>query len=107
VCPGDQWRHSHNYMHHTYTNILGKDRDIGYGVLRMDEDQRGTRTTSATRSTRRCSRLFFQYGVMLHDLEVERIVTGEAHLGGQGRARRIWRKAAPADGSRTTCCSRC
>ena len=40
ACPGDQWRHSHNYMHHTYTNILGKDRDIGYGILRMDESQR-------------------------------------------------------------------
>ena len=32
ACPADQWRHSHNYIHHTYTNILGKDRDIGYGV---------------------------------------------------------------------------
>ena len=39
VCPGEQWKYSHNYIHHTYTNILGKDRDIGYGVLRMDEDQ--------------------------------------------------------------------
>ncbi|HXD67154.1 MAG TPA: acyl-CoA desaturase, partial [Solirubrobacteraceae bacterium] len=29
ACPGDQWRHSHNYMHHTHTNVLGKDRDIG------------------------------------------------------------------------------
>src|SRR3954451_1030556 len=32
VCPSDHWRHSHNYMHHTYTNVLGKDRDIGYGI---------------------------------------------------------------------------
>ncbi len=39
ACPADQWRHSHNYMHHTYTNIVGKDRDIGYGVLRMSEEQ--------------------------------------------------------------------
>ena len=39
VCPSDQWKYSHNYIHHTYTNILGKDRDIGYGILRMDEDQ--------------------------------------------------------------------
>ncbi|MBJ7347750.1 MAG: fatty acid desaturase, partial [Thermoleophilaceae bacterium] len=38
-CPADQWRHSHNYMHHTYTNIHGKDRDIGYGILRMSKDQ--------------------------------------------------------------------
>ena len=42
ACPADQWRHSHNYMHHTHTNIVGKDRDIGYGVLRMSEDQRWT-----------------------------------------------------------------
>ena len=40
VCPSDQWRHSHNYMHHTFTNILGKDRDIGYGVLRMEDAQK-------------------------------------------------------------------
>ena len=39
VCPSEQWKYSHNYIHHTYTNILGKDRDIGYGILRMDEDQ--------------------------------------------------------------------
>src|SRR5439155_10084633 len=38
ACPGDEWRHSHNYMHHTYTNIVGKDRDIGYGILRMTEN---------------------------------------------------------------------
>ena len=57
ACPADQWRHSHNYMHHTHTNIVGKDRDIGYGVLRMSEDQRWTpSTTWATPSTRPCSR---------------------------------------------------
>jgi fatty acid desaturase len=25
ACPAEQWRHSHNYMHHTFTNIRGKD----------------------------------------------------------------------------------
>jgi hypothetical protein len=39
VCPGDQWRRSHNFMHHTYTNVLDKDRDVGYGILRISEDQ--------------------------------------------------------------------
>src|SRR5690606_20352678 len=38
TCPAEQWKHSHNYMHHTYTNILGKDRDVGYGILRMSDD---------------------------------------------------------------------
>ena len=51
----DQWRHSHNYMHHTYTNI------VGHGPrhrLRHPADERGpavdARTTSATRSTPSC-----------------------------------------------------
>jgi len=54
ACPADQWRHSHNYMHHTHTNIVGMDRDIGYGILRMSEDQSGARITWATPSTPSC-----------------------------------------------------
>src|SRR5688572_25400131 len=30
-CPAAQWRHSHNFVHHTFTNIVDKDRDVGYG----------------------------------------------------------------------------
>ena len=39
ACPSDQWRYTHNYMHHTYTNVVDLDRDVGYGVLRMSKDQ--------------------------------------------------------------------
>jgi fatty acid desaturase len=80
ACPAAQWRHSHNYMHHTHTNIVGKDRDIGYGVLRMSEEQPwkpyylGNPLWAALLAT------FFEYGVALHDLEVERIAEGEISL---------------------------
>src|SRR3712207_8040666 len=37
--PADQWKHSHNELHHTYTNVIGKDNDLGYGIMRVDEDQ--------------------------------------------------------------------
>ena len=30
----------HNFMHHKYTNILGMDDDVGYGMLRVTRDQR-------------------------------------------------------------------
>ena len=40
ACDGEQWRHSHNVTHHTYTNILGKDRDLGYSLLRLSDAQR-------------------------------------------------------------------
>jgi fatty acid desaturase len=33
------WKHSHNYIHHTYTNIRGKDRDLGYETMRIDPNQ--------------------------------------------------------------------
>ena len=86
ACPGDQWRHSHNYMHHTHTNVLGKDRDIGYGILRMSAGAAvAAAATSATRSTRRCWRSCSSGASRLHDLEVERIEAGEITLGRQAR----------------------
>ena len=39
ACAAPLWKHYHNYMHHTYTNILGKDHDVGYNLVRMDEKQ--------------------------------------------------------------------
>ncbi len=41
ACTGDDWRHSHNYEHHTFTNVLGRDRDVGYGFLRVSEAEDG------------------------------------------------------------------
>jgi fatty acid desaturase len=43
VCDGDHWRHSHNVEHHNHTNIIGRDHDYGYGMLRLSEQQRWTR----------------------------------------------------------------
>ena len=34
-----QWRYSHNYRHHVFTNVIGMDHDLGYGVLRVTRDQ--------------------------------------------------------------------
>ncbi len=77
VCPSEQWKYSHNYIHHTYTNILGKDRDIGYGVLRMDEDQTWRPYYLGNPVYATLLMLFFEWGVLMHDLEVDRIVAGE------------------------------
>ena len=77
VCPADQWRHSHNYMHHTYTNIVGRDRDIGYGILRMDEAQKWNPYYLGNPVYAFALMVFFEWGVMLHDLETENIVKGK------------------------------
>ena len=80
ACPGDQWRHSHNYMHHTYTNIVDMDRDIGYGILRMSEDQRWTPYYYGNPVYAFLLMVLFQYGVALHELETERIRAGEISI---------------------------
>ena len=80
VCPSDQWKYSHNYIHHTYTNILGKDRDIGYGILRMDEDQPWRPYYLGNPVYAFLLMVFFEWGVALHDLEVENIVAGKRSL---------------------------
>jgi len=77
TCPADQWRHSHNYVHHTYTNIVGKDRDIGYGILRMSEDQPWHPYYLGNPVYATLLALFFEWGVALHDLEIDRVVSGE------------------------------
>ena len=35
----EAWKHSHNYVHHTFTNIRGKDKDLGYEIMRIDPEQ--------------------------------------------------------------------
>jgi fatty acid desaturase len=93
ACPGEQWRHSHNYMHHTHTNVLGKDRDIGYGILRMSEDQPWRRRDLGNPVWAALLAILFQWGVAVHDLEVDRIEAGEVKLSDKREILgAIWRK---------------
>ncbi len=80
VCPSDQWKYSHNYIHHTFTNILGKDRDIGYGILRMDEDQPWHPYYLGNPVYAFLLMVFFEWGVAMHDLEVENLVAGKRSI---------------------------
>ena len=81
VCPAAAWRHSHNYQHHTFTNILGRDRDLGYGFLRLFPEQRWHPAHLLQPATSLLLALGFEWGVALHDLELERGLRGEKSLG--------------------------
>ncbi len=71
VQPADQWRHSHNYLHHTYTNVIGKDKDVGYEILRMTPEQPWRVATLGQPVYNLLLALLFQWGVALHDLDIE------------------------------------
>ncbi len=76
VTPADMWKHSHNELHHTYTNVLGRDNDLGYGIMRVDEDQRWHRFYLAQPLWNLLNMLAFEYGIAAYDLEIGKVVKG-------------------------------
>jgi fatty acid desaturase len=73
----EAWKHSHNYVHHTYTNIRGKDHDLGYEIMRIDPHQRWHPVYLAQPFYNLVLAAFFEWGVALHDLDFEAIRTGK------------------------------
>ncbi len=72
----EAWKHSHNYVHHTFTNILGKDKDLGYEIMRIDPRQRWHPVYLAQPLYNLLLMAFFEWGVALHDLDFEAIRKG-------------------------------
>ena len=75
--PAEQWKHSHNYVHHQFTNVLGHDNDIGYGVLRMAREQKWHPVYLGQPVFNALLAGLFQWGVALHDLDLEAIRKGK------------------------------
>jgi fatty acid desaturase len=73
----EAWKHSHNYIHHTYTNIRGKDRDLGYEIMRIDPHQKWHPVYLLQPFYNLVLAAFFEWGVALHDLDFEAIKRGE------------------------------
>ena len=76
VCTGDNWRQSHNVEHHDHTNILGKDQDYGYGLLRLTQTQRWSPSTLLQPLWYALLALLFQWGVGIQDLKIGRYLKG-------------------------------
>jgi fatty acid desaturase len=75
--PADAWRHSHNYEHHTFTNIRGKDRDLGYEIMRIDPHQKWHPVYLLQPFYNLLLMGFFEWGVATHDLNFDAIKSGE------------------------------
>jgi fatty acid desaturase len=83
--PAEQWKHSHNVVHHTWTNVLGKDRDIGYSALRVQTEQPWHPIYLGQPLYNAVLAAFFEYGIAIYDVELERVWRGE----------KSWREALP------------
>jgi linoleoyl-CoA desaturase len=65
------WRFTHNFQHHKYTNVLGMDGDVGYGFLRVTRDQRWRRHHIANVLLNAVLTLGFEWGVALQHMRLE------------------------------------
>ncbi|MHA7651043.1 fatty acid desaturase family protein [Mycobacterium sp. ML4] len=97
VGPSAQWRYSHNYRHHIFTNVVGVDDDLGYGVLRVTRDQQWKPGNLLQPLRHLLLAVTFEWGIALHDLysEQDRCETAAAKSAqAGGLLRKIARQAA-------------
>ncbi|WP_369817357.1 fatty acid desaturase [Mycobacterium sp. 852014-52450_SCH5900713] len=69
----ESWKHSHNYIHHTFTNILGKDKDLGYEIMRIDPNQKWAPRYLGQPIYNLLLTLLFEWGVAVHDMDIDAI----------------------------------
>ena len=71
-----QWRYSHNYTHHVFSNVVGVDDDLGYGVIRVTRDQPWKPHHLLQPLRNLLLAATFEWGIALHDLHSERARAG-------------------------------
>jgi linoleoyl-CoA desaturase len=75
--PAAAWKHSHNFVHHTYTNVIGKDKDVGYEIMRIDPRQPWHPVFLLQPIYNVLLMGLFEWGVAVHDLDFDKIRKGE------------------------------
>jgi linoleoyl-CoA desaturase len=85
-CPASGWQHYHNYLHHTFTNITGKDRDLGYSVIRISAETKWTPASLGNPIYALGLALMFDHGIMLHEVDIAQVREGD----------KPWDEAKPA-----------
>lgn len=77
VGTSQSWCKTHNFKHHTYTNVKGMDDDIGYGLIRLFPEQRWKAFYLGQPVYTALLAMLFQWGVAIQDLELGRYAKGK------------------------------
>ncbi|MGL4304818.1 MAG: fatty acid desaturase family protein [Mycobacteriaceae bacterium] len=78
VGPSAHWKQTHNYLHHKYTNILGMDDDVGYGLIRVTRDRKWKPFNSGNLVYNTLLMMLFEYGVAIQHVELGKVFSGRA-----------------------------
>ncbi len=87
------WRITHNVAHHKYTNVLGMDDDVGYGVLRVTRDERWKPRNVLNLPINTVLAAGFEWGIGLQHLEARKILAPETRAATVVRLREFTVKA--------------
>jgi linoleoyl-CoA desaturase len=89
------WRVTHNFSHHKYTNILGMDDDVGYGIIRVTRDEPWKPYNVLNLFFNTMLAVGFEWGIGLQHLELRKIRDGpQARAAMFNRLREFSAKAA-------------
>jgi len=70
------WRVTHNFSHHKYTNILGMDDDVGYGILRVTRDEPWRPYNIGNLFFNTMLAVGFEWGIGLQHLQLRKMLDG-------------------------------
>ena len=87
------WRITHNVSHHKYTNILGMDDDVGYGVLRVTRDEPWKPRNTLNILINTVLALGFEWGIALQHLELRKAANPQTRADAIVRLRELTTKA--------------
>lgn len=73
ICSQQNWKESHNHMHHYYTNVEGIDRDFGYGFLRLSSDTPWEPRHSVQAVYMVVVAVIFEWAIGIHNMAFEQL----------------------------------
>ncbi|MBA2794047.1 MAG: fatty acid desaturase, partial [Thermoleophilaceae bacterium] len=77
VSTSASWQYAHNFQHHTYTNVLGRDRDLGYSAMRVEPEQPWHPVYLTQPVYFFLMAASFEWGIALYDMELDAVGRGE------------------------------
>jgi NADPH-dependent stearoyl-CoA 9-desaturase len=93
VAVSSQWRYSHNYRHHVFSNVVGVDDDLGFGIMRVTRDQPWKPQYLLQPLQNLLLAATFEWGIAVHDVDLERLRAATA-ADKAAQARALTRKVA-------------
>lgn len=88
------WKYTHNYQHHKFTNIVGLDDDVGFGVLRVTRDVPWEPKYSANILVNAILMIGFEWGIGLQAVKLDALLPNSGATPDEQRIARTFARKA-------------